>query len=95
MLPKLWHSVIIAYRLEDDYGNCPYYQIGPQIQYPIFDTYYRAFLDPTQFRDEKYSSHYRKFHVFEYVLDKNAYALDNGVVMFRSKDVISKTIIRR
>lgn len=91
MTPQNWHTVILAYRLEDELGNSPFYYNGHKVILP--ECYYGAYLTPSRFNEFVCSP--RKYFLYEYVLGRNALVYDTGEVLFRDEDVMSKTAIRR
>jgi hypothetical protein len=88
-----WHTVIIAYRLEDEYGNSPFYFNGHKVILP--ENYSCAALSPDRFKESEYKHLLFKHSLYEYVLGKTALVYDTGEVLFRDEDVISKSLIRR
>ena len=87
------HKVIIAYRLEDKYGNSPFYYNGYKVVLP--EGYYAAVLDITRFRNEDYKYSYYRLSLYEYALNITAQVYDTGEVLFRKEDIRSKSLIRR
>ena len=87
------YTVIIAYRLEDKYGNSPFYYNGHEVILP--EGYYAAVTDITKFRDRDYKYSFYRLSLYEYVLSSTALVYDTGEVLFREEDVRSKALIRR
>jgi hypothetical protein len=91
MSPQRWHTIILAYRLEDERGDGPFLYNGHKVILP--ECYYGAYLNPESLKEFKYSP--LKYNLYEYALGKNAVVYDTGEVLFRDDDVISKPQIRR
>lgn len=93
MLYQKDHKIIIAYRLEDRYGNSPFYYDGYQVILP--EGYFAAILDLTKFRDKDYKYSFYRLSLYEYVLSPTALVFDTGEVLFRKEDIRSKVLLRR
>ena len=93
MTYNLGHNVIIAYRLEDKYGNGPYFYNGRSVILP--EGYSGAYLDPNRFKDSAYGNSVYKYSMCEYVLYRTAQVYDTGEVLFRKEDIVSKSLVRR
>lgn len=81
--------VILAYRLEDHYGNSPYYYNGYKAILP--DGYLCAYLNPCRFRESDYERFIHKLDIYEYLLYPTAKILEGNEVLFKPKDIISKS----
>lgn len=94
------HTVIIAYRLEDKYGNSPFYvscdnRHFPVDVYPDSGQWKYAFMNPCRFLEHGYSNCPKDYFLFEYLLRKTAHVTLSGEVTFRDQDVVCKSIVRR
>lgn len=86
MITEPWHHAIIAYRLEDRYGNSPYFGCN--------DGYLHAVLNPCRFKESDYIKFYYIMDVYEYLLFPTAKIKDSNV-LFQRQDIISKRKLRR
>lgn len=86
MFHQQWY---IAYRLEDNYNNSPYFYNGHKTILP--DGYYHAYLNPCRYKEKEYSYSFYKYDLYEYFLKSTALVYDSGDVLFRKDDIISKT----
>ena len=93
MNKRPWDKVIIAYRLEDDYGNSPFYYKNHKVVLP--EGYYAAFMNLDRLYEPCYTRSCTKLHLYEYLLNITAQTYDTGEVLFRKIDIISKTKLRR
>lgn len=91
MSPQRWHTVIIAYCLEDELGNRLFSYNGHKVVLP--ECYCGGYLNPQIFKDFKYSP--KKYNLYEYILGKDTLVYDTGEVLFRDADIISKTKINK
>ena len=80
---------ILAYRLEDQYGNSPYYYDGYKAVLP--EGYLCAYLNPCRFRESDYKRFLYKLDIYEYLLVPSAKILEGNEVLFKPKDIISKS----
>ena len=93
MLSQPWHKRVVCYRLEDKYGNCPYYYDGCRALLPC--GYLFAYLNPARFKESDYLRYYHKLDMYEYLLIPSALTYSDGTVLFKSDQVISRTKIGR
>lgn len=93
MLSQPWHKRVVAYRLEDEYGNSPYYYDGYKAMLP--DGYFCAYLNPARYRESDYSHFCHKMNLYEYLLLPSVLTYSTGEVLFRADDIISKSKIGR
>ena len=93
MLREKWHKIIIAYRLEDEYGNCPYYYDGYKAMLP--DGYLFAYMNPSRFKESDYKYFCYKMSLYEYLLLPSVLTYETGQVLFKPNEVISKAKIGR
>ena len=95
-----WHNIVIAYRLEDDNGNSPFYVSSNNTHFPSnvlpdIGEWFCAFCNPCKYLESPYNKYLNSFDIYEYLLHSNIHIGIHGEVNFRTKDVISKSIIRR
>lgn len=94
MLRQEWHKRVIAYRLEDEFGNCPYYyDDGRKALLP--EGYLFGYMNPSRFRESDYRHYYYKMSLYEYLLIPSVLTYDTGEVLFKPDQVISKTKLGR
>jgi len=93
MLYQKGQKVVVAYCLENKYGESPCYIDGKEVVYP--EGYKCAFMNPTRLYEIEYRRYFYHFYVYEYVLNLTALIYDTGEVVFRPDDVLSKTKMRR
>lgn len=81
----------VVYRIEDEFGNSPYFYKGHNVVLP--EGYYHGYLNPCLYREKEYSYSTYKYILYEYLLYSTALVYNSGDVLFRDDDVISKTKI--
>lgn len=89
MLSQQWHTRVVAYRLEDEHGNSPYYYDGRRVWLP--EGYMYAFLNPSRFKESEYRHFCYKMDLYEYLLLPSVLTYPTGEVLFRADQIISKT----
>ena len=93
MLFQYGHKVVIAYCLENEFGESISYIDGRHVVFP--EGYKCGFMNPCVFKEREYHRCFPKMHIYEYVINTTALIYDSGEVLFTPRDILSKSLMRR